>query len=211
MSAMEMPAHDHAWRLGRAGCLRGIPVAQLSDALGRMDGTSLLRPLHGGGTALLGPAFTVRVAAGDNLLVHRALERLQPGEVLVVDGGGDCSRALVGEILLALARSRGCVGLVIDGAVRDSDAFARQDVPCYARGIALRGPFKNGPGSMGEPVVVGGMAVRPGDIVAGDADGLLTVAPEAAEAAAAAAGRVAQAEAAMLEAIAAGNYRGMYG
>ena len=114
---------------------------------------------------MCGNAFTVRVRAGDNLLIHRALEMLEPGDVLVVDGEGDVTRALVGEIMMTSARVAGALGFVIDGAVRDVDAFEQHRFPCWSRGVSLRGPYKDGPGSINEPVTVGGMLVHPGDVI----------------------------------------------
>ncbi|KAA0108490.1 RraA family protein [Methylobacterium sp. P1-11] len=155
---------------------RDVATATISDCLGRMPVLIGLRPFHRGGP-LLGTAVTVRVRAGDNLAVHQALEEVRPGDVIVVDGGGDTSRALVGDIMKAIAESRGAAGFVIDGAVRDTAAFAASDFPCYARAATPRGPFKTGPGAINVPVCVGGWTVDPGDLVVGDADGVVTVPP----------------------------------
>ena len=106
--------------------LRDVPVAIISDNLDRLPGPVGLRPFHRSG-ALLGIALTVRTRAGDNLVIHEALEMLKTGDVLVVDGGGDESRALVGEIMKAIAESKGCAGFVIDGAIRDAAAFRASD------------------------------------------------------------------------------------
>ena len=105
---------------------RGIATSIISDNLARLPGATGLRPFHRGGY-LIGPAFTVQTAAGDNLAIHQALALVEPGDVIVVDGGGDCSRALVGEIMKTIAEHRGAAGYVIDGAIRDSGAFAASD------------------------------------------------------------------------------------
>jgi RraA family protein len=133
-----------------------------------------LRPYHRGG-ALIGSALTVRTRPGDNLMVHKAVDMAQPGDVIVVDAGGDLTNAIVGEILIALARSRGVAGYVIDGAARDVDAIAASDFPVYARGITHRGPYKDGPGEINVIVTIGGQTVGPGDIMVGDGDGVLAV------------------------------------
>lgn len=99
---------------------------------------------------------------------------MSPGHVLVVDGGGDTTNALVGELLMLYAQQRGCAGFVLDGAVRDTAAFYEADFPCYARGVSHRGPYKHGPGAINVPVSVGGHVVHPGDIVVGDEDGVVT-------------------------------------
>jgi RraA family protein len=186
-----------------------VATATISDCLDRMPVLSGLRAFHRGGH-LVGSAFTVRVRAGDNLAIHQALEDVRRGDVIVVDGGGDTSRALVGDIIKAIAESRGVAGFVIDGAVRDTDAFAGSDFPCYARAATPRGPFKMGPGALNVPVSIGGWTVNPGDIVVGDADGVVTVpaaaAPDLLEAVRAQAAR----EDDVLALIRAGRYDGRY-
>lgn len=111
----------------------------------------------------------------DNLLIHKALDMLEAGDVLVVDGEGDTTRALVGEIMMTSARVHGAVAFVMDGAIRDADAFETYQFPCWARGISLRGPYKDGPGSINVSVTIGGMVVNPGDVIVGDGDGIIAV------------------------------------
>jgi regulator of RNase E activity RraA len=108
-------------------------------------------------------------------LIHKALDMLEAGDVLVVDGEGDTTRALVGEIMMTSARVRGAVAFVMDGAIRDADAFEEHQFPCWARGISLRGPYKDGPGSINVSVTIGGMVVHPGDVIVGDGDGIIAV------------------------------------
>lgn len=188
-----------------ADLFRGCATSHISDSLHRLPGTTQLRPMHRAG-ALLGLALTVRVRCGDNLLIHKALQLLQPGHVLVVDGEGDTRRALVGEIMKRVAQARGCVGLVVDGAIRDLDAFAADDFPCFARGVTHRGPYKQGPGEINVAVTIDGMIVNPGDIVVGDSDGVVVVPPAKANSVSAAAHEVARREAAILRSIAQGSY-----
>jgi len=179
----------------------GIPASIISDNLNRMTGTWGLAPFHRPGTPLLGSALTVRVRAGDNLMIHKALQLGAPGHVLVVDGGGALDRALFGDIMKNVARMRGFAGVVIDGAIRDAAAYRDDDFPCYARGVCHRGPYKDGPGEINVPVCIGGMVVHPGDIIAGDDDGVVFIAPAEARAVADAARRKAAAEAATLDSI----------
>ena len=153
----------------------GLPASNISDNMSRMPGTAGLQPYHRPGAALRGTAFTVRVRSGDNLMIHHALQLARPGDVLVIDGGGCTDRALIGEIMTSVARSRGIAGWVIDGAIRDAGSFRQNDFPCYARGVCHRGPYKDGPGEINVPISVGGMVVNPGDIVVGDQDGLLAI------------------------------------
>ena len=162
---------------GAAGVaeLEGLASSVISDVTGRQVGTVGLRPVNRSPVSVCGNALTVKVRAGDNLLIYKALDMLQPGDVLVVDGEGDVTRALAGEILMRFARSRGAVGFVIDGAVRDVEAFEEHRFPCWSRGVSLRGPFKDGPGAVNVPIAVGGMVVHPGDVIVGDSDGVVAV------------------------------------
>ncbi|GIQ66521.1 methyltransferase [Paenibacillus cisolokensis] len=154
---------------------KAATASLISDNMNRMHGAGAdLRPCHAGGI-LLGPAFTVRTRSGDNLMVHKAIDMAEPGDVIVVDAGGDTTQAIVGEIMLRLARKKGVAGFVIDGAIRDSKAFLSHNYPCYARGVTHRGPFKEGPGEINVPVTVGCMVVHPGDIIFGDEDGVVAV------------------------------------
>ncbi len=154
---------------------RPIATSHLSDCMSRLYGAVGLRRYHATGK-LVGPAFTVKTRPGDNLMVHKAIDLAAPGDVLVVDGGGELTNALVGELMGMHARRRGLAGFVVDGAVRDTAWY--QDFPCYARGHVHRGPYKDGPGEINVPVSVGGLVVLPGDIVVGDEDGLLAFRPD---------------------------------
>lgn len=154
---------------------RRLPVANISDAMGRFFGAGpLLRPMHDG-TVLCGPAMTVRVPPGDNLLLHKALDIAEPGDVIVVDGGGYTSNALIGEMMSAYAAKRGLGGLVIWGAIRDSAEIRASSFPVFAVGVTHRGPFKSGPGEINTPIALDGMCITPGDLIVGDADGLIAV------------------------------------
>jgi regulator of RNase E activity RraA len=154
---------------------RTIPVANVSDMMGRLSaGGARLRPLHGGG-AMAGAALTVRTRPGDNLLVHKAIDMAEPGDVIVVDAGGDLTNAIIGELMLAHTEKRGVAGFVIDGAVRDSAAIRAGTLPVYAAGVTHRGPYKDGPGEINHPIAIDGMVVSPGDLMLGDEDGMLCV------------------------------------
>lgn len=157
--------------------LRDLATPLLSDSLGRLAGAVGIRPYHRPGQRMVGPAFTVRTRSGDNLMIHKALDLAAPGDIIVVDGGGDLSHALVGELMQTHAIARRLGGLVIDGAIRDVAAIAASEFPCFARGVIHRGPYKDGPGQINVPVTIGGMVVNPGDIVVGDEDGVLAFSP----------------------------------
>lgn len=152
-----------------------IPVANISDCMSRISaGGARLRPMHDG-TPLAGPALTVRTRPGDNLLVHKALELARPGDVIVVDAGGDLTNAIIGEIMTSYAQKRGLAGIVINGAIRDCNAIRRGSFPVYAAGITHRGPYKDGPGEINGVISLDGMTISPGDLVLGDDDGLLSL------------------------------------
>lgn len=160
---------------------RALPVANVSDVMSRMTaGGPRLRPMHAGGV-MAGPALTVRTRPGDNLMVHKAIDIAEPGDVIVVDAGGDLTNAIVGELMLSHAAKRGLGGIVINGAVRDYGHIRTHDFPVYAAGVTHRGPYKDGPGEINVPVALDGMTVEPGDLILGDEDGLLCVLWEAAE------------------------------
>lgn len=192
-----------------AALFRTAPTAIISDNLDRLPGAVGLRPFHRGGS-MAGVAFTIRTAAGDNRVIHQALELFQPGDVLVVDGGGDVSRALVGEIMSLIAEVRGAAGLVIDGAVRDASVLAGSDFPVFARAAIHRGPYKNGPGEINVPVAIGGMIVHPGDIVVGDADGVVAFSPSVAGDLLKAVKAQSEKEETILQSIRDGTYKGAY-
>ena len=161
---------------------RTVPVANVSDSMSRMTaGGASLRPLHRGGM-MAGPALTVKTRPGDNLMIHKALDLAVPGDVVVVDGGGDLTNALIGELMIAHARTRGIAGIVLYGAVRDCAWIRENDLPIYAAGISHRGPYKDGPGEINLPIAIEGMVIEPGDLVIGDDDGILCVPFDQAEA-----------------------------
>ena len=163
--------------------LRQLAVALVSDNMHRGTGSMGIQPFHKPGPlTMVGTAVTVHCRGGDNLLPLRAFDYCRPGDVLVVDAGGDLSNAVVGGIITAGAAMLGLAGVIIDGAIRDVAEIREREFPVYARGVNHRGPYKNGPGEINVPVCIGGMVVQPGDIIMGDQDGLLAF--PAAEAAA---------------------------
>jgi len=189
---------------------RAAPTSIISDNLARLPGAVGLKPFHRSGK-LVGAAFTVRTRPGDNLAIHRALELVGPGDVIVVDGGGDETRALVGEIMKTIAQWRKAEGYVIDGAIRDVASFAADNFPCFARAVIHRGPYKSGPGEINVPVSVGGTVISPGDIVVGDEDGVVSFPAAGADSLLEAVRAQMKREAETLTAIREGRYQGSYG
>lgn len=158
-----------------------LPVANVSDSMHRMTaGGPRLIKMHREGV-LAGPALTVKARPGDNLMLHKAIDMAQPGDVIVVDAGGDLTNSLMGELMLAYAIRRGVAGFVLNGAIRDADQFIAMNLPVFAVGITHRGPYKDGPGEINVPIALDGMVIHPGDLMLGDSDGVLAVPIDAAE------------------------------
>lgn len=155
--------------------LRGVNTGNVCDAQGRRGHlAAAILPLYAG-ARVLGPAFTVLSAPGDNLAVHRAIELAAAGDVLVVAMGGHTAAGFFGEIMATASRARGLAGLVTDGACRDSDEFSELAFPVFAAGRSPGGTLKEDPGYVNVPVICGGVLVRPGDLVFGDADGVVAI------------------------------------
>jgi regulator of RNase E activity RraA/3-hydroxyisobutyrate dehydrogenase-like beta-hydroxyacid dehydrogenase len=156
----------------------GLPTANIGDAterLGLVD--SAIGPVWPGARAV-GRALTVWTRAGDNQAIHEAVKVAEPGDIMVVNGEGDTSRALIGELIAERARARGVVGMVLDGAARDAEVLAEMGFPVWARAVTPAGPYKFGPGRVGVPIAVGGVVCHPGDVVVGDGDGVAIVAAD---------------------------------
>jgi RraA family protein len=152
-----------------------LPVANVGDVMARMTAAGpALRPMHAGGV-LAGPALTVKTRPGDNLMIHKAIDIAAPGDIIIVDGGGDLTNALIGELMLAHAQKRGVGGFVINGAIRDAAAIRAGSLPVFAAGVTHRGPYKDGPGEINLPIAIAGMVVEAGDLILGDDDGVLAV------------------------------------
>jgi 4-hydroxy-4-methyl-2-oxoglutarate aldolase len=159
-----------------------FPSSILADVAGRRGALSgRIAPLSPS-MAFAGPAITVELRPGDNLMIHAALALAQPGDVIVVDGKGDLSSALMGEIMCQQAVALGVAAVVIDGAVRDSEAIRTLGFPMYAAGLNPNGPTKSVPGRLNHPISIGGVSVKPGDLVVGDADGVTVIEREKAAA-----------------------------
>ncbi|GGB04595.1 methyltransferase [Brucella endophytica] len=152
-----------------------LPVACVSDVMSRMTaGGAPLRPFYTG-SRMVGAAITVKSRPGDNLMVHKALDIAEPGDIVVVDAGGDLTNAIIGELMVAHAAQRGLGGIIIFGAIRDSAELSAGSFPVFAAGVTHRGPYKDGPGEVNVPIAINGMVINPGDLVCGDADGFLSV------------------------------------
>jgi 4-hydroxy-4-methyl-2-oxoglutarate aldolase len=193
-----VPAHIVA----QAAELQPAILADVAGRRGAMHGRiKALRPRM----KLAGPAFTVEVRPGDNLMIHAAIAMARPGDVLVIDGKGDQGSALMGTIMMTACQKLGIAGVVMDGACRDSLEIDEMDYPVFCVGTNPNGPTKNIAGRIGHPVSVGDVTVRAGDFVIADGDGVVVVEREKIEALLPAAARKVSDEAARIAAIKEGD------
>ena len=184
---------------------RGAPTGNVCDAMDRLGAMQphikpLSPELH-----LCGPALTVRTKPGDNLMVWKALDVAQPGDVLVIATYGHSTVSTFGEFVVMAARAKGLAGIVCDGLCRDQSGIRATGVPTFVAGSAPSSPGKDGPGEIGAAVTCGGVVVQSGDIVVGDEDGVVIVPLSDAAAVSQALEVVREKEARMLAAIKAGQ------
>jgi len=193
-----VPAHIVA----QAAQFQPAILADVAGRRGAMHGRiKALRPRM----KLAGPAFTVEVRPGDNLMIHAAIAMARPGDVLVIDGKGDQGSALMGTIMMTACQKLGIAGVVMDGACRDSLEIDEMNYPVFCVGTNPNGPTKNIAGRIGHPVSVGNVTVRAGDFVIADGDGVVVVEREKIEALLPAAARKVSDEAARIAAIKEGD------
>jgi 4-hydroxy-4-methyl-2-oxoglutarate aldolase len=162
--AAQFPSSIFADVAGRRGALHGR-IAPLSPTM-----------------RFAGPALTVEVRPGDNLMIHAAMAIAKPGDVIVVDGKGDLTSALMGEIMCQQCVAIGVAAVVIDGAVRDSEAIRELGFPMFAAGLNPNGPTKSIAGRVNHPISIGGVSIHAGDLIVGDADGVTVIEREKAAA-----------------------------
>jgi regulator of RNase E activity RraA len=168
---IERPAPETVHAFGR------FDTPAVSDLMNRLYTVhSDIRPLTGPTLRILGPACTVKVYPGDNLMVHKSLDIAQPGDVIVVDASASGTTAVLGDLVSAKARHRGVAGFVVDGLIRDLPGIRELgDFAVFARGVTPIGPLHRGPGEINHPVALGGIVVHPGDLIVGDLNGVVVV------------------------------------
>ena len=160
---------------------RDFETPDISDILNRMYTMSPEIRNQINDSALVGPALTVKVFPGDNLMVHKALDVAKPGDVVVIDTSGSPRNAVMGDLVATKAKHRGIAGFIVDGLIRDLPAMQEVGLPVYARGVTPFGPLHRGPGELNYSVSCGGIVVNPGDIVVADQSGVAVVRREFAE------------------------------
>jgi len=165
--------------VAKASAFAASILADVAGRRGTLDGR--IAPVSPS-MRFAGPAFTVEVRAGDNLMIHAAITMAKPGDVIIVDGRADRGCALMGSIMITACRKVGLAGVVLDAAVRDTDELREMGFPVFAAGANPNGPTKFVPGRINWPISCGGVAVSPGDLVVGDADGVVVIEREKAPA-----------------------------
>ena len=158
--------------LSTFGDASSAQVADCMSRLGAMD--SGIRPIWRAPRAI-GAALTVWCHSGDNLMLHKALSLAHPGDIVVMNTQGNTNNAGFGELLATSALKLGVRAVIVDGAVRDADALETMHLPVYARGVCPNGCNKDGAGEVGAIIACGGVAVRPGDVIIADRDGVTVV------------------------------------
>lgn len=152
-----------------------IPTTILSDVAGRRGALDARVRSMTPSLGAVGTAFTVEVRPGDNLMIHAALMLAHPGDILVIDGKGDTTAALMGELMCAHAAASGIRAVIVDGAIRDTAVLRQGSMPVFAVGSNANGPTRTQGGRVGMPVSVGGVSVMSGDLIVCDDDGVVSV------------------------------------
>ncbi|WP_312116346.1 RraA family protein [Brevibacillus reuszeri] len=154
---------------------QNVPTTCISDALqGLTNMDSSIKPLKEE-YRIAGRAFTVQMPIGDNLTVLQAIREAQPGDVLVIDAKGDTYRAIAGDFIVGLAQTLGIQGIVVDGVIRDIIGIKQLDFPVFCKGTTVAASAKAGWGQMNVPISCGGTSISPGDMIVGDADGVVVI------------------------------------
>ena len=154
---------------------RTLGTATVHEASGRKGYIDCaIKPLAAG-VRICGPAFTVECHPRDNLMLHKALEKALPGDIIVASVGGLYNAGYFGGLMATSAMGRKIGGLAIDGSIRDSEEIVKMGFPIFCRGFCILGTGKTGPGTVNHPILFGGCVVKPGDLILGDADGMVVV------------------------------------
>lgn len=152
-----------------------LPTTCISDALNGMNNLDpSIKPLQDS-YKVAGRAFTVKIPAGDNTMVLKAIKEASPGDVLVVDAKGESYRAVAGDFVVSLAQKLGIAGIIVDGVIRDLIGVRSLNFPVFSKGTTVAASFKNGAGEINIPISCGGVSITPGDIIVGDADGVVVI------------------------------------
>jgi len=153
----------------------GLPTTCISDAMEGLNNLdSAIKPLKEE-YRIAGRALTVKMPVGDNLAVLKAMRNAQPGDVVVINAKGDTYRAIAGDFVIGMAQTLGIQGFVVDGVIRDIQGIKKLDFPVFCKGTAVAASGKAGVGEINVPISCGGVSINPGDIIVGDADGVVVI------------------------------------
>ena len=156
--------------------LAGVPTGHAVDAVGGRGALDYrIKPLMPLAAVMVGVAVTCHCGPADNLALFAALATAKPGDVLIAATDACMATSIAGDLLMGMARNRGLKGLVTDGLARDLAGIAAVGLPVYCAGLTPDSPARNGPGTVGLPVVLGGVAIASGDVIIGDNDGVVVV------------------------------------
>lgn len=156
-----------------------IATSNIGDVMGRMFAMNhAIKSVNKSGIHIVGNALTVRTHPSDNLMVHKAMDMAQPGDIIVIDACGDMGNAILGELMCHYSKTRGVIGFIVDGPVRDLYAIAEMGFPVFAKGGSPRGPYKEGPGEINTVISCGNVPVKPGDVIVADDDGVIVIPKE---------------------------------
>jgi RraA family protein len=163
---------------------KNLPVANIADCMNRVFCVdSRIKMVNKKkGLHMIGSALTVKTRTVDNLLVHKAIDMARQGDIIVIAAEGDIHSAILGEIMVLMAETKGIAGYLVDGCIRDVEIIEEMSLPVFTIGISPRGPYKDGPGEINFPVSCGGVIINPGDIIVGDKDGAVVIPPAYAQA-----------------------------
>ncbi|MCY8235511.1 RraA family protein [Priestia endophytica] len=155
---------------------KGVATPNIGDVMGRMYAMDhSIKSVNKPGIHIVGSALTVRTHPSDNLMVHKAMDMAQPGDIIVVDACGDMGNAILGELMCHYAKTKGIVGYIVDGPIRDLYSIVEMNFPVFSKGGTPRGPYKEGPGEINTVISCGNVAVSPGDIIVADDDGIVVI------------------------------------
>jgi RraA family protein len=151
----------------------------ISDLLNRLYAMDpAITCLTGKHHQLCGPACTVKVFPGDNLMVHKSLDVASPGDIVVIDAHASSMNAVLGDLVSTKSKHRGIAGFIVDGFIRDLPDILELDFPIFARGTTSIGPLHRGPGEINYPICCGGIVVNPGDVIVADGAGIVVIPQE---------------------------------
>jgi len=157
---------------------KDLSTPLVGDVMGRHGAMDYQIKAIREGMKVVGPAVTVRLRPADNLMAHQAIVLARPGDIIVVDTGGNTSNAPFGEIMCTACAKKGIAGLVIDGVIRDIEHLRKMDFPVFAKGFSPNGCDKDGPGTINKTITCGNVIVEPGDLIVGDDNGVAVVPKE---------------------------------